>query len=573
MARPIRGSLKPAARARAPISATTIDPPLDATDPVEFRSAGRLRNPAEARTTKNPGQPGESNPSPSDILKHRWETRWRAAGLEIRSRAERFKPVGEPAKAAYGGGFQPVPLKEARAPQSGPVVPARAHRAGTTESAHGDQSAEAEIWEESSSYGKPCSTVPLSSLDSAAPAVETPALDIPHQRPESETNVPAVAPMSFWDNWAPSDEMIDSLREESERPVDREEFGDLPATALGRDAYGTTDDGAFDAEKENRKNASPVVDSHLALGEAAAQPAGVDAGLDEARGLAVNAATTDPLSQAAAAEGEPFGVVEPSIAPNAALDGTPAIEPQHSPRGLLFAAPVNDQRGAVLRGAGRTLEAQEESVSSSRGPASQGELPESASTIPGWRASRRDALGARLPGGSDGGSRSEDHESPTRRRDEAVPTASRSGGSTRAQAERPSRLVEPSLTDRRGNPPPRPGTPRSETPGLVRPREPMHEHVATWPDRAWQRGRTAPNGRPPATFSLCIMPASAAAHGQPRAGSPGLTQCRLSRASRESGLCQRGWRDRRLRYSCWSAARRVASSRLGGPAILTAPRS
>jgi tetratricopeptide (TPR) repeat protein len=56
-------------------------------------------------------------------VKDRWETRWRAAGAEIKARAQHFKARSEPKERPVPAGFDTAPLKEPPVPraQPGPV--------------------------------------------------------------------------------------------------------------------------------------------------------------------------------------------------------------------------------------------------------------------------------------------------------------------------------------------------------------------------------------------------------------------------------------------------------------------
>ncbi len=79
------------------------------------------------------GQLGERSSSAS--VKERWETRWRAAGAELKARGGTKPAQGERVRPAYPKGFESVPLKEPRVPvrQSPPIAAPRVPAPSTFE--------------------------------------------------------------------------------------------------------------------------------------------------------------------------------------------------------------------------------------------------------------------------------------------------------------------------------------------------------------------------------------------------------------------------------------------------------
>jgi hypothetical protein len=55
-------------------------------------------------------------------VKQQWETRWRAAGAEVKARAQRSPAPSEPRRPAVETGFDSVPLKEPRVPRTPPTA-------------------------------------------------------------------------------------------------------------------------------------------------------------------------------------------------------------------------------------------------------------------------------------------------------------------------------------------------------------------------------------------------------------------------------------------------------------------
>ena len=58
-------------------------------------------------------------------VKDRWEARWRAAGAELKARAERAKPGGEAKRPDYGTRYNSVPIKEPRVARAESVAPSK----------------------------------------------------------------------------------------------------------------------------------------------------------------------------------------------------------------------------------------------------------------------------------------------------------------------------------------------------------------------------------------------------------------------------------------------------------------
>jgi hypothetical protein len=200
-----------------PTHVSNIRPFLDETAPANSLVVDR---PSESKSTRagaarNPGSTTGPGPSPAEILKHRWVTRWNAAGAEIKSRSERHNPPSKPARAAYGAGFAPVPLKEARAPHTAPVATKDVERRGEIASAGLGQSEPADFRIDGATYETPHYSVPESPSSLAVPFTDAPELAAPPNLSASDVSLSAAAPLSFWDNWAPTDEMMDSLRQGS----------------------------------------------------------------------------------------------------------------------------------------------------------------------------------------------------------------------------------------------------------------------------------------------------------------------------------------------------------------------
>jgi tetratricopeptide (TPR) repeat protein len=68
--------------------------------------------------------PGATYPAGASV-KDRWQTRWRAAGAELKARAERSSVTGEPKRATFQAGFDAVPLKEPRELRAAPTARSR----------------------------------------------------------------------------------------------------------------------------------------------------------------------------------------------------------------------------------------------------------------------------------------------------------------------------------------------------------------------------------------------------------------------------------------------------------------
>ncbi len=81
--------------------------------------------PQEDESSPSLGQPlapaQEDTRAPS--LSERWETRWRAAGAELKARSLRARGSVDPMRPDYQARLDPVPLKEPVIPRAHPVVP------------------------------------------------------------------------------------------------------------------------------------------------------------------------------------------------------------------------------------------------------------------------------------------------------------------------------------------------------------------------------------------------------------------------------------------------------------------
>jgi tetratricopeptide (TPR) repeat protein len=210
-----------------PAVATAIRVPLDVTAAAVAPAVERASQAARRPATTKPGTAADSSSSPAEILKHRWETRWRAAGVEIKSRAARYSTPTDPARATYGTAFEPVPLKDAAAPRSAPVVPPRGerNRASVSEPELADAKLESPI------YSKPFSETQPRRPDHARPATDAPEIEVEREVTSDDSAMPQAAPLSFWDNWSPSDDMIESLGKAGAQPDDRGRADELSETA------------------------------------------------------------------------------------------------------------------------------------------------------------------------------------------------------------------------------------------------------------------------------------------------------------------------------------------------------
>lgn len=397
-----------------PAVATNIHAPGDAASPADTLAVDRMSEPSQPRTTKNADPAGSTNPPSADVLKHRWETRWRAAGVEItsRARAERSNPASEPTWATYGAGFPPVPLKDARAPRPAPFVPPRAQSTDTTPSAAALEPRQVDIRRESPTYGKPFSAVPPSPLGLGVPTRDAPKIEAPRDLPSGDAAPPPAAPLSFWDTWTPSDETIDSLRQESQPPDEDRRAGEHGETA-----------------------ASCVDDVNLHIADV-----GSDLVASDSAGAPADFTTFPPDSpQAAANDDEQVAGIESQIAPNAAPRVTPALKPHEAPPSLLFAAPVGEKREPTPRRAARATQAQGATVATRRAPARESERPS--------------------------------------RPDETDRSAAGPSGSSRSSTERRVRSLAPQPAERSGNQAIRPAAPRGETARMQEPREQEREQA------------------------------------------------------------------------------------------------
>jgi len=347
----------------------------------------RTSEPGPPRAPEHPDSSTAPNPSPADILKHRWETRWKAAEVEIKSRAERYNRADEPAQPTYGAGFESVPLKEARIPSSEPVVPPRAEGAGGTDRAGVGQAFRPDVRLESLIYhGRRSSAVPLSPLDRPVPTPDVPPIEVPRDLPAYETAEPGGAPPSFWDHWAPTDEIIDSLRQASPPPDDAGRLAEPPGAF---DFPGPQSPLLPEISQEELRADEPFVETATAetvaapLEAAAAEcervrvadsqiaPPAAEGGTGAVQGLASlpigfipNSlpANSPPLAKkggkrsasSPAQQSEPQTTRSvPSVKPDfsRAQGGTSPAESHQTPDGLLYAAPLFGKRGPVPRGA------------------------------------------------------------------------------------------------------------------------------------------------------------------------------------------------------------------------------
>ena len=89
---------------------------------VESRMIAEPSVKAERLETRSPRAPVTAPPSDAGgaaaSLKERWETRWRAAGVELNARAKARAATSEPRGATLEAGFRAVPLKETSFPRT-----------------------------------------------------------------------------------------------------------------------------------------------------------------------------------------------------------------------------------------------------------------------------------------------------------------------------------------------------------------------------------------------------------------------------------------------------------------------
>ncbi len=396
---------------------TTVYAFRDPTAAADSLSESRTSEPAPPRTTEGPNPSSTPNPSPADLLKHRWETRWRAAGVEIQSRAERQNPASEPARPAYGAGFESVPLKEARIPRAGPIVPPRPKRIDGTDRADVGQASQpdatdagqtfepdaADVGEafepdaidageafepdvtdvgeafepdvrlQNLTYGEHSSAMPLSPPDRPASTPEVPLIELPPVVPAHDAPEPRDAPASFWDQWAPTEEIIDSLRQESPPSDDGDRLTEPPVEF---DFPGPQSPLAAEITSEERRGDPPPVETPRADTLAEKEPpgdqcfAGTTTAQTAAAPLEASAHGGIPPSPHAREEGKPVGRSPvqprepqtirtiPTARPNAspAHGGTYSAGSHQTRDGLLYAAPVVGKREAVPRGEDHTSE-------------------------------------------------------------------------------------------------------------------------------------------------------------------------------------------------------------------------
>ncbi|MGO9464762.1 MAG: hypothetical protein ACLQVF_11505 [Isosphaeraceae bacterium] len=318
----------------------------------------RTSEPVSPRATEEPDPSTVPDPSPADILKHRWESRWRAAGAEIKSRAERYNPAREPARPAYGAGFESVPLKEPPTPRSSPIVPPRTKITDGTDRAV---------------VGQHSSAIPLIPCDRAAPMGDVPPIDLPRDRSACDAPDPRGAPASFWDHWAPTDEIVDSLAQESPPPHDGGALTEPPA--------------AFDVPAPQRPLATETPSEEVRGDQPSVESMTAET-LEEHRGGQGSALTATALAAAALLEAAADEGIRPSpplpaegklvgksaqqqSEPRAARSVSTArpndsrthhasssAESHQTPDGLLYAAALIGTRGAVARSADRKSEGQ-----------------------------------------------------------------------------------------------------------------------------------------------------------------------------------------------------------------------
>ncbi len=400
---------RPAVDLSEPMTAHALG---DATAAADSLPEDRTSEPAPPRATEGPDPSTMPNPSPAEILKHRWETRWRAAGVEIQARAAGYSPAGEPARPAYGAGFESVPLKEARIPRSGHrSAPAQAHRRNGSRRRRSSfpawrpgvgrafqpdlsrvgQAFPPDVRLESLTYGKHSSAMPLSLPDRPHPTPDLPPIELPRDLPECDAPAPRGAPPSFWDHWAPTEEIVDSLRHESPPPDDG---GGLTEPPAAFDFPGPQSPPAAAAPKEEPRRDQPPVETSPAETLAEEEPRGDQsfAGTTTAETLAEDERRYDqPSAETATAAAAPLGAAadegippsppvrkegklvgsspeQPSepqpirTIPTAranippAHGGTSSAESHQTLDGLLYAAPVVGKRAAVRRGADRASE-------------------------------------------------------------------------------------------------------------------------------------------------------------------------------------------------------------------------
>jgi len=326
--------------------ARNVHTPGDATAAADSLPEERTSDRTPLRATEGPDPSGASNKSASDILKHRWETRWRAAGVEIKSRATRYNPPSEPARPAYGAGFESVPLKDARIPRSAPVVSPQAERSDEADRANVGQAFQPEVMAESATDGGDSPPVPRGPLPGPVAVPDAQPIEVERELPACDAPEACGAPASFWDHWAPTDEIIDSLRQASPppddvgQPTEPLEARDFPRPQI---SLGT------DASKEELASALPPVEKAAAenVAEAVLSPSTPVRTGEMLAG-------TSPAQPSEPQTKRPVPPARPNVLPAQAT--VPAVESQPTPDRLLFAAPPIGKRGSLPRGADRTSE-------------------------------------------------------------------------------------------------------------------------------------------------------------------------------------------------------------------------
>jgi tetratricopeptide (TPR) repeat protein len=92
-------------------------PPV-AAEPIVQSALEAVRRASPAGDVLESGRGSGRAPTRSN----EWEARWKAAGAELKARAERSKNGGEAKRPVYERGFEAVPLKEPRVPRARPVA-------------------------------------------------------------------------------------------------------------------------------------------------------------------------------------------------------------------------------------------------------------------------------------------------------------------------------------------------------------------------------------------------------------------------------------------------------------------
>jgi hypothetical protein len=289
---------------------------------------GQARRPYMLSSLEGTDAHAAPPPTPADILKSRWETRWKAAGAEIRARAEQFKPPGETGPSAYGAGFESVPLKEAHVPRFAKVVPPGPARsdgidphAGQDVQPENDpaqgQALESEGKRQSPTDSEQAFTIPSSALDRPVALPDVALTDeLRDQRPDDAAS--SLAPETFWDHWSPTDDGLDSLGQ------------DLPPVADGDvlDEY----PGPMDLTGPQSQPVAETPNKSLLGDQAFVEPAIAQAGT--------------AASEAISAGCDHSPEIEPQTAPTAA-DGILTAESPVTPGGLLYAAPLTRKGGFI----------------------------------------------------------------------------------------------------------------------------------------------------------------------------------------------------------------------------------